>query len=135
MLRTRLSRKPSSAANPSDLARHNFLLAAHSIFGHEWPFIDGAGNTVAVRVSGNLVTNSIETLRAVTLAGGGIMLARPPMTLDLLASGALVSLLRDYSTPELEVVALYPHRRYMSAKVRAFIDALVHRFREERPTA
>ncbi|HKN30374.1 MAG TPA: LysR family transcriptional regulator [Roseiarcus sp.] len=127
--------------NPSDLARHNCLLHAHSIFGHEWPFIDGAGNTVTVRVSGNLVTTSIETLRAVTLAGGGIWLARPPMTLarevglDLLASGALVSLLRDYSTPELEVVALYPHRRYMSAKVRTFIDTIVDRFAEERPAA
>jgi DNA-binding transcriptional LysR family regulator len=44
--------------NPSDLARHNCLLHAHSIFVHEWPFIDGAGNTVAVRVSGNLVTTS-----------------------------------------------------------------------------
>jgi DNA-binding transcriptional LysR family regulator len=32
-----------------------------------------------------------------------------------------------------EIVALYPHARYMSAKVRTFIDALVDRIAEERP--
>ena len=42
--------------------------------------------------------------------------------LAVLASGALVPLLRDYSTPGFELMALYPHGRYMSAKVRAFID-------------
>jgi DNA-binding transcriptional LysR family regulator len=63
------------------------------------------------------------------------MASAPPIPLDLLASGALVPLLRDYSTPELEVVALYPHRRYMSAKVRAFINALVQRFAKEPPAA
>ena len=117
---------------PSDLARHNCLLHAHSIFGHEWPLIDGAGNTVAVRVSGNLVTTSIETLRAVTLAGGGIWLATTHQIFNLLLSGALVPLLRHCSTPGFELVALYPHGRYLSAKVRAFIDALVDRFAEER---
>ena len=32
-----------------------------------------------------------------------------------------------------EIVALYPHVRYMSAKVRTFIDTLVDCFAEERP--
>jgi DNA-binding transcriptional LysR family regulator len=53
------------------------------------------------------------------------------MISDLLASGALVPLLPDYQAPELEIVALYPHRRHMTAKVRAFIDMLVERFVDE----
>jgi hypothetical protein len=32
----------------------------------------------------------------------------PYIVSDLLASGALVTLLPDYRTPELEIVALYP---------------------------
>jgi DNA-binding transcriptional LysR family regulator len=36
--------------------------------------------------------------------------------------------LPDYQAPEFEVVALYPHRRHMTAKVRAFIDMLVDQF-------
>jgi DNA-binding transcriptional LysR family regulator len=49
---------------------------------------------------------------------------------DLLASGALVPLLPGYRTPEFEINAFYPHRRHLSAKVRAFLDLLVDRFTE-----
>jgi hypothetical protein len=42
-----------------------------------------------------------------------------------------VPLLPDYRTPELEIVALYPHRRQLSTKVRLFLDMLVDRFAEE----
>jgi DNA-binding transcriptional LysR family regulator len=35
-----------------------------------------------------------------------------------------VPLLPDYGTPELEIVALYPHRRQLSTKVRLFLDML-----------
>jgi DNA-binding transcriptional LysR family regulator len=117
--------------SPADLADHNCLLYAHSIFGQDYPFFDGAGNRLAARVAGNLVTTSVETMRAVTLSGGGLWLAPPQIVSDLLASGELVPLLRDYRTEELEIVALYPHRRYMTAKVRVFIDMLVERFADE----
>jgi DNA-binding transcriptional LysR family regulator len=42
-----------------------------------------------------------------------------------------VPLLPDYRTPELEIVALYPHRRQLSTKVRLFLDMVVDRFAEE----
>jgi DNA-binding transcriptional LysR family regulator len=42
-----------------------------------------------------------------------------------------VPLLPSYRMPELEINALYPHRRHLSAKVRAFIDMLVDRFGEQ----
>jgi hypothetical protein len=44
----------------------------------------------------------------------------------------LVRLLPDYETPEIEMNALYPHRRHMSAKVRVFIDTLIDHFARER---
>jgi DNA-binding transcriptional LysR family regulator len=45
----------SAPRHPVDLADHNFLLYAYSIFGTEFHFIDAAGNPVSARVSGNLV--------------------------------------------------------------------------------
>jgi DNA-binding transcriptional LysR family regulator len=116
---------------PADLAAHNCLRYAYLPFGDHWPFLDAAGNTVAARVSGNLIANNGETLRAAAIAGIGLWLAPPYLIFDLLASGALVPLLPDYQAPELEVVALYPHRRHMTAKVRAFLDMLVERFVDE----
>ena len=44
--------------------------------------------------------------------------------------GSVVPPLPGYRTQELEISALYPHRRHLSAKVRAFVDMLVDRFAE-----
>jgi DNA-binding transcriptional LysR family regulator len=117
--------------SPADLADHNCLLYAYSVFGPQFPFIDPAGNPVTARVSGNLTTTSIAVMRTATLAGLGLWLCPPYIVSDLLASGALVPLLTDYGRPEMEIVALYPHRRQLSAKVRLFLDALVDRFAAE----
>jgi DNA-binding transcriptional LysR family regulator len=121
----------SAPRRPADLADHNCLLYAYSIFGLEFPFIDPAGNPVISRVSGKLVTSSISLMRTAAAAGLGLWLCPPFIVSDLLASGALVPLLPDYGTPETEIVALYPHRRQLSTKVRLFLDMLVDRFAEE----
>jgi DNA-binding transcriptional LysR family regulator len=125
-----LERHPAPRC-PADLAGHNCLRYAYAPFGDNWPFVDPGGSQMVARVSGNLITTSRETMRAAAIAGIGLWLAPPHMISDLLASGALVPLLPDYQTPEFDSVALYPHRRHMTAKVRAFIDMLVERFVEE----
>jgi DNA-binding transcriptional LysR family regulator len=116
---------------PRRRADHNCPLYAYSIFGTEFPFIDPAGNPVSARVLGKLVSTSIVVLRTAAAAGLGFVVVPPYIVSDLLASGALVPLLPDYRTPELEIVALYPHRRHLSTKVRLFLDMLVERFAEE----
>jgi DNA-binding transcriptional LysR family regulator len=118
---------------PADLADHNFLLYPYAIFGPEFHFTDPAGNPGSARVSGNLVTTSISVLRTAAAAGLGLWFCPPYIISDLLASGALVPLLPDYGRPEMEIVALYPHRRLLSTKVRLFLDMLVDRFAEEQP--
>jgi DNA-binding transcriptional LysR family regulator len=116
---------------PADLAGHNFLRYAFSPFGTEFHFTDRAGNEVPVRISGNLVSTSIVLMRTAAISGLGLWMCPPFIVSDLLASGELVPLLPEYSTPEMEIVALYPHRRQLSAKVRLFLDRLVDRFGEE----
>ena len=122
-----LERHPAPRC-PADLAAHNCVRYAYAPFGDHWAFLDAGGNPVVARVSGNLVTTNRETLRAAVTAGIGLWLAPPFLIFDLLASGALVRLLPDYQAPELEIVALYPHRRHLTAKVRAFLDMLVDQF-------
>ncbi|MBV9860578.1 MAG: LysR family transcriptional regulator [Alphaproteobacteria bacterium] len=117
--------------SPADLAGHNCLLYTYSIFGSDWHFLDAGGNPVVVRVSGDLITTSIAVMREAAVAGLGLWMCPPYIVSDLLASEALVPLLPDYGRPEMEIVALYPHRRHMTAKVRAFIDMLVDRFATE----
>lgn len=117
--------------SPADLAGHNCLRYAYTPSSDEWTFLDAAGNPLAVRVSGNLITTSLEAMRDAAIAGVGLWLTSAFVISDLLASGALVPLLLDYRVPEREIVALYPHRRHMTAKVRAFIDMLVDLFATE----
>jgi DNA-binding transcriptional LysR family regulator len=116
---------------PADLAGHNCPRYAYAPFGDHWPFLDAGGNPVVAQVSGNLITTSPETLRSTAIAGIGLVFLPLFAIHDLLASGALVPLLPEYQTPEFEIVALYPHRRHMTAKVRAFIDMLVDQFADE----
>jgi DNA-binding transcriptional LysR family regulator len=100
-------------------------------FSDHWPFLDARGNTVIARVSATLVTTSITVLRAAAIAGVGLWMSPPFIVSDLLASGELVPLLRDYWLLEMDFVAVYPHRRHMTAKFRAFVDMLVDRVAEE----
>jgi DNA-binding transcriptional LysR family regulator len=116
---------------PADLTGHNCLRYTYAPFGDHWPFLDAGGNRVVARVSGNLITTSSETLHAAAIAGAGLALLPLFAIFDPLAAGALMPLLPDYQTPELEIVAVYPHRRHVTAKVRAFIDMLVERFASE----
>ena len=117
-------------AHLAELATHNCLRYAYYPFGDEWHFTDPDGKPAAVRVSGNLVTSSAETLRSVLLSSGGVALAAPFIVEDELRTGKLVSVLPEYRPVEFAINAIYPHRRYLAATVRAFIDMVVERFVE-----
>jgi DNA-binding transcriptional LysR family regulator len=117
--------------SPADLASHNCIRYAFAAYGDEWRFTDPAGKPVVVRPTGNLVTSSVQVLRATALAGGGLLLTAPFIVHEEIEAGSLVRLLPEYQTHEFSIVALYPHRRYLAAKVRVFIDALVALFAKQ----
>jgi DNA-binding transcriptional LysR family regulator len=117
---------------PADLAHHNCLRYVYYPFGDDWRFEDAAGAPVSVRVRGNIVTNSGETLRLMAIAGHGIFLAPSFVLAGDIDSGALVRLLPGYQPVELAINAIYPHRNNLSVKVRSFIDLLAERFAEHR---
>ena len=117
---------------PADLADHNCLRYAHMPWGDEWHFVDADDKPENARVSGTLITNNVQAIRAAGAAGVGLVLMSPSTISDLLASGALRPVMDDYRTPEFEINALYPHRRHLAAKLRVFIDMLVDRFAAER---
>ncbi len=48
-----------------------------------------------------------------------------------LQSGELISLFDDYFTRDRGIYAVYPHRRYLPAKVRSFVDFLSNWFRKQ----
>ena len=113
--------KPEQLA---DLAERNCIRHVNYPYGDEWRFTDRKGAPATVRISGNLVSNSGETLRRAALAGVGVWLAAGFIVRDDLESGELVRLLPEYRPIEFSMNAIYPHRHHLSAKVRTFIDLL-----------
>jgi DNA-binding transcriptional LysR family regulator len=115
----------------SDLTQHNCIRHELYPFGDEWRFADRKGKPASVRVSGNLVTNSADTLRLAALQGAGVFLAAGFLVHDELESGRLVRLLPEYRPVEFAMNAVYPHRHHLSAKVRTFIDLLAKHSAEQ----
>ncbi|MBL8566581.1 MAG: LysR family transcriptional regulator [Hyphomicrobiaceae bacterium] len=118
-----LARHGTPAA-PPDLANHNCLLFLPQ---REWSFGRGVAQQ-RIAVSGNLVSDNLDALRSAALSGMGVAYLGTDIIGDDLREGRLQRVLPDIGTPQLSVSAVYPSRRYLSAKVRSFIDFLVERF-------
>jgi len=116
--------------HPGDLARHNCLRYAFYPYGDEWRFIGRDGKPVSARVKGSLRTNSAEALRIAAIEGVGIFLAPGFLVADDLKDGRLVALLSEYCPLAFAINAIYSSRAHVPAKIRAFIDLAVERFRE-----
>ena len=115
----------------SELAGHNCVRHALYPYHDDWHFVDRKGTAASVRVTGNLVTNSADTLRTAALQGGGIWLAPGFIVAEDLKTGRLVHLLPEYRPIEFAMNAVYPHRHHLSAKVHSFIDLLARRSAEQ----
>lgn len=119
---------------PEDLAQHNCLVYTETISRNVWQFTAGkgaevpAGTTSAVRIQGNLQTNSSEVMRASLLAGMGIGYSPTWLFDEDLASGALQRLLPEWEAVPMPIHLVSPQQRRHSAKVRAFADVVSRRF-------
>jgi DNA-binding transcriptional LysR family regulator len=113
---------------PEELVGHNCLRYVYYPFGDEWQFTGPGGRPVSVRVAGNLLTSSAETLRLVALSAQGLFLAPSFIVEEDLRGGGLVEVLGDHSPAEFAINAIYPHRYHLSAKVRCFIDLTAAHF-------
>jgi DNA-binding transcriptional LysR family regulator len=116
--------KHGAPAEPSDLSRHNCLAYSYRGFdrlSREWP-LSGPGGQVTVPVTGNLQTNSIETLLAAAFEGRGIAMVTSCSAAGAIHSGRLVQVLPEWYSGEFPIIALYPHRQHIPARVRSFLD-------------
>lgn len=113
---------------PEDLARHPCLTYEYMPVRHVWPFRGKDGREHAVRVAGPLHSNNGDLLAAAAVAGAGIAYEPEFILGPDLKAGRLVPILTAYTAPLGPIYAVYPSRRYLSAKVRAFVDFLAQRF-------
>ena len=124
-------REHGAPDTPAELARHDCIV--YDQVGGEWHLQDAEGRPHAVRVRGIMQTNNGDTAAAAALAGLGIVWQPTFIVGPHLRSGDLVALLPGYRVPDIDILAVYPSRRHLSAKVRAMIDFLVEEFGDVPP--
>ena len=115
---------------PQDLTGHNCLTT--SDFTMTWDYKDPDGEPGAVRVAGRHACDNWEVLREWAIAGLGIALKSTWDVRQQLEDGSLVPLFPGYTfASEVAIYAVYPHRRFLPAKTRAFIEFLADSFGPE----
>lgn len=112
---------------PADLASHDCLGYTYSGSGGVWTF-DGPRGTEEVRVRAETVANNGDLLSVLAARGHGIVLMPAFMAPAHLETGALVEVLPGYTAGELGIFAVYPSRKYLSAKVRTLVEYLIEYF-------
>lgn len=120
-------RRHGRPAHPRDLGRHDCLIYTNLPTPNDWRFRDGGGS-FSIRVGGRLAANNGDALREAALAGLGVCVAPTFIVGGDLRSGRLEAVLQGFVEDTVAVYGVYPHRRHLSAKVRAFVDFLVVRF-------
>ena len=113
---------------PADIAKHHCIVDSNFRVGKQWPMISPAGKTQSVEVQSRVAVNNPRAVKSIAVAGGGIGLIPHFIVDDALRHGDLERVLADYKTLEFGLFAIYPHRRYLSKKVRCFIDFMNEKF-------
>src|SRR5512134_1605605 len=121
-----LARHGTPAA-PEELVRHNCLTYEYAL-RDAWTFRDAKGHDRTVRVAGSLNSNNGDLNVAAAVQGVGITLEPDFIVGAELKNGTLVRVLESFEAPALPIYAVYPSRRFLPAKVRAFVDFLAERF-------
>jgi DNA-binding transcriptional LysR family regulator len=110
---------------PEDLRDHNALIFQYQDSPREWHFRAPQGSIIRVAVSGSIQMNNSLGLREALLREVGITLTPTFVVGEDIKAGRLQTVLKDYETLEVSIYAVYPQRRHLSPKVRAFVDFMV----------
>lgn len=115
---------------PRELEQMPCIVDTNGRWYNSWPFRDKDGEDMAVAVSGPMLVNSPFAAKAGALTGLGFAILPDFVAEEELADGRLVSVLSQWLPRGGGIYAVYPHRRYLPAKVRAIVDYLARWFRE-----
>lgn len=118
---------------PADLRHHQCIRFGAKPGTAKW-LLEKNGKVNEFSGVGNLSTNNVDIAHAAMLNGGGIAVLPTWLTGEDVRSGSAKTILPDFrpsrSGANADIFAVYPHRRHLTAKVRAYIDYLVESIKE-----
>jgi len=114
--------------SPECISQHTCIIDSNFRVGKQWPIILKNGDARTINVKSHIAVNSPKAVQEIAIAGGGIAMIPEFIVEDSIKRGELITILPDCTTLEFGLFAIYPHRKYVSRKVRCFIDFVLKEF-------
>jgi DNA-binding transcriptional LysR family regulator len=123
-------------AEPAELDAHELVFFSGGVVKAGWTLYHPQRETpVAVKAAARLRVNAGTGVRSSLLRGLGIGQLPWVMADDAVTQGLLEPVLWPWAPAPVAVHAVYPSNRYLTPKVRAFIDLALERFPQPRRPA
>lgn len=133
-----------TCASPDYLARRGTPSTPEELSSHDTIVLLNAGGTLGWRYTtpngpyvvnepGRLSIDSTEATRAAAVSGFGLVYLPSYILDEDLRSGRLVRVLDAFSPPPDPIRVIYPSKRHLSPRTRAFIDLLVDDWQDNMP--
>jgi len=116
--------------SPKELADHPALTYRYQDAPAEWRFVGADGTYHQVAINSRLQMNNSLALREALLMGAGVTLTPTFVVGADIKAGLLTAVLTEYKALEVSIYAVYPQRKHLSPKVRAFIDYLAEQIKD-----
>lgn len=116
-------KKHGKPKHPKDLAGHECLIYTLARHNFTWLYEEG-GKQKSVDLAGSLKANNGNIITEIAEAGGGVSLSPAFLIGRKIAEGKLEPVLEEFEVEPINIYAVYPHNRHLSAKVRLFVDFL-----------
>jgi DNA-binding transcriptional LysR family regulator len=110
--------------HPEELEKHSCLVNWAIPPRNMWHFKNANGTHKIIKVSGRMQANAADPIKVAAVNGLGLIMLPKYIVGKHIAKGALQVVLENYINPPLDIYAVYPHRKYLSAKVSVFLDFL-----------
>ncbi len=110
--------------HPGELTGHDCLLLAEAD-GVRNVHLIGLNGQERFKIEPHAIVNDFSTLRTLAIAGAGIALIPDYMIGPAVGEQQLTRIMPNWSSPPIDIHALFPSHRGATPKVRAFLDFLV----------
>ena len=114
--------------HPDKLIDEDFLHYSYMEYGQKNNPLFQILKSSEQKKQSRLTANNGEVLMAAAIAGEGYILQPTFIVGDALRQGKLVTLLNEFEPEPLGLFAVYPHRKLLASKLRAFIEFLGNYF-------
>ena len=117
-------KKNGKPNTPNELLKHRLVTFRGKSVYNDWHFtVNGVSSTMHVK--GKLSMSSGEHILRAVINGGGISMLSGYITGRQIRDGRLQNLLTKFVKEEDPIYAVYPSKKYLSPKIKHFIDYLI----------